>query len=114
MSHPFDNTRMGEVFTQLESRQPRPGSPEYAEDILQAQRIVAAAYFIDILSTAIVSVPREKRHEILAPTMERYLSFLAIISPAMFDTPEASQKTKAAISMALKDMRDLAAKRVQQ
>jgi hypothetical protein len=109
----LDNTRIGEVFASLETRKPTPGTPEYDADVLQATRLVAAAYFLDVLSNALASVPREKRQEILGPTLSRFLMFLSLVAPALFANREEEQKTKAALSMALKDMRDLAAKRVQ-
>jgi hypothetical protein len=110
MSTTFDQTRMGEVFASIESRNPQPGSPEYSDDVLQAQRLVAAAYFLDVLTNALAGVPTEKRSETLGPTLHRYLSFLSLVAPALFANPDAERKTKAAIAMALKDLRDIAAK----
>lgn len=104
----LDNTRMGEVFAALDARNPTPGSAEYDADVLQAQRLVAAAYFLDVVTNALAAVPREKRLETMAPTLSRYLTFLSLVAPALFSTPQETQKTKSAISMAIKDMRDMA------
>lgn len=108
----LDNTRIGEILAAQEARADGVKTPEeFQAALLEASRLCAAAYTLEVVTNAIAAEPdRSKRREVASKAMLHYIDFLAIVQPAFFRTPAEAEKTRKAIQMAFLDAHDISAK----